>query len=98
MLDPPFLRSFPANEYGVSMVKIYRMVVTIVYVVNHHKDHVGWIGLTPKIIFKNSFVPPRPNMPTTSHLKGSCPLLTMNSLKLVVNDSVPAIKRKKLVI
>jgi hypothetical protein len=40
------------------------MVVTIVYVVNHHKDHVGWIGLTPKIIFKNSFVPPRPNVPT----------------------------------
>jgi hypothetical protein len=51
---------FPAYENGVSLANIHRIVVSIVYVINHFNDSVCWIGQTPKIILKNGFVPPCP--------------------------------------
>jgi hypothetical protein len=51
------------------MVKIRRMVVTIVYVLDHLKDSVDWIEWSLKNIFQSNFVSPCSYVPASQKKK-----------------------------
>jgi len=82
------------------MAKVHQIVVTIIYVLNHLKDSVGWIEQTLKVILKTRYVAPCPyvlnSLPPKRQL--STLFFLMNFMQLVVDilkDPIPTIKKKK---
>jgi hypothetical protein len=58
----------------------------------HVENHVIWIVWTTKAPFKNTFVSPYPQVPTSYH-ENSLPIIVIH-LCHIINDQVPASQRK----